>query len=374
MILSTKTFTDLVRGQVAAVQGAAAGLADFTIGSILRAVVESISQVVLWLQGLILALLSTTRASTSAGADLDSWMADYGFTRFGAATANGSVTFASLSAASARLVPAGATVETADGSQQYVVIADPTNGAWNGALNGFNLPDNTASVTVTVQALVAGSAGNAAIGAINTITSPIVGVDTVTNAAAFASGSDPESDAAFRARFVLYIASLARATKAAVAYAIGTLDLGLSYQIVENLTYGGSPDGGYFYVIVDDGSGATPSGTLNAVYLAIDAYRPIKSTFGVFAASTVVATISLTVTALAGYTHTAVAGAVQAAITAYVDALPVGTALQYFRLAQVAYDASPGVGDVLAVLLNSGTADLACTTEQVIRTSSITVS
>ena len=61
----TRTFLDLVRGQVAAIQGAAAGLVDFTTGSILRAVVEANAAVILWLQGLALTILNTTRASSS---------------------------------------------------------------------------------------------------------------------------------------------------------------------------------------------------------------------------------------------------------------------------------------------------------------------
>ena len=71
MALTTKDFSTIVSDMVTAIQGAAAVLVDLTIGSILRATVEANAAVVLWLQGLILQLLATTRAATSNATDLD---------------------------------------------------------------------------------------------------------------------------------------------------------------------------------------------------------------------------------------------------------------------------------------------------------------
>ena len=64
----------------AAVQAAATQLLDLTVGSTLRAVLEANASVCLWMQWLILQVLRTTRAATSTGADLDSWMADLSLT------------------------------------------------------------------------------------------------------------------------------------------------------------------------------------------------------------------------------------------------------------------------------------------------------
>jgi hypothetical protein len=72
----------------------------------------------------------------------------------------------------------------------------------------------------------------------------------------FANGSDAESDAAFRLRFVEYISSLAKATPAAVDYAITSLQLGLTDVIVENYDYAGNYKPGSFYTVIDDGSGS----------------------------------------------------------------------------------------------------------------------
>ena len=81
------------------------------------------------------------------------------------------------------------------------------------------------------------------------------------------------------------------------------------------------------------------------------------------------------VSTAAGYTHQAIAVQVQAALVAYINSLPLGAALTYSRLAQVAYDASPAVTNVTNTLLNGSTADLPATSLQVIKTTanSITV-
>jgi hypothetical protein len=81
----TQSFSALVTGQVAVVQAAAQPTAvlDFSIGSVLRALAEGSAWLGLWLQGLILQVLTLTRASTSNGPDLDSWMQDFTLSRIG---------------------------------------------------------------------------------------------------------------------------------------------------------------------------------------------------------------------------------------------------------------------------------------------------
>jgi uncharacterized phage protein gp47/JayE len=160
---------------------------------------------------------------------------------------------------------------------------------------------------------------------------------------------------------------LSKATKTAIGTAITSLQIGLVYTLTENFTYAGLAQQGYFYVVVDDGSGS-PSGTLLAsVTNAVDAARPVGTSFAVFAPVVVNANVAMTITTSAGYIHSAIVSLVQAAIAAYVNTLPLGTSLTYTRLAQIAYDASPAVTNVTGVTLNSATADLAATAQQVIK-------
>lgn len=373
MALQTQDFVTLVRNQVTAIQGYASPLVDTRVGSILRAIVEANAAVVIWLQSLIVQVLAITRAATSSGTDLDSWVADFGVARLAATFATGQVTFSRFTATQQVVVPIGATVQTGDGSQQYSVVADATNPAYNGTLGGYVMAAGTASVTVPVVALFAGSAGNAISGAVSTITGAIAGVDTVTNSAGFINGADAESDAALRTRFIAYGRSLSKATKDAVGYAITSLQQGVTYSLVENEAYGGTLQMGYFYAVVDDGTGAPTSTFLSTVSNAIDAVRPLCSSFGVFGPVVVNATVAMTVTIGPGYDAAATRTLVSNAVKSYVNSLSLGQPLRYSRLAQIAYDASPGVTNVTGVSLNGGTADLTATAKQVIKLLSVTV-
>ena len=121
MQLSLRTFDTMVQSMAAAVQASAAQLLDLTVGSTLRAVLEANASIGLWMQWLILLVLRTTRAATSSGDDLDSWMADLTLTRLPAVGATGMVTFSRFTATVPALVPTGAMVRTADGTQTFAV-------------------------------------------------------------------------------------------------------------------------------------------------------------------------------------------------------------------------------------------------------------
>jgi uncharacterized phage protein gp47/JayE len=370
--LQTYTLSALASNIATAIQGAATALLDFTVGSVLLAITQAVSGVVLWLQAIILQLLTVTRAATSVGSDVDSWMADYNFTRLPAVAATGQVTFSRFTATQQAVVPVGATVQSSDGTQNFTVLLDTTNSAYSASLGGYVLPANTASVTVTVQDTVGGTGGNVQAAAIGVITTPIPGVDTVTNASAFTNGINAETDPAFRARFMLYLASLSKGTKAAVAYAITGVQQGLNYTITENQDYNGATDDGLFYVVVDDGSGSPSSTLLNNISSAIDAVRALTIRFAVFGPSVETANVSLTITSVSGYIHSIVVGAVGTAITNFINSLTLGVSLPYTQLAAIAYGV-PGVQNASSVLLNSGTSDLAANKKQLIKAGTVTV-
>lgn len=372
--MRTKDFHTLVREQVEAIQGGSGRvLVDLSVGSILRAVVEAYSAVVLWLQGLILQLLASTRAATSSGADLDSWMADYGLTRLAAAPATGTVTFSRFTPGQQAVVPIGAIAQTADGALQYAVVLDVTHQAYREDLAGYVLASGVASVSVPVQALTAGAAGNVSANGANTLGQAMPGVDAVSNVMAFTSGADAESDAALRARFVAYVASLSKATKAAVGYAATSLQPGISYRLVENEQYDGTRKDGYFYLVVDDGSGAPSKLLLASIYNAVDAVRPVTSTFGIFPPVVVRAGISMTITTAGGHDHVAVCSSVSQALANHINGLGLGQALPWSRLTQIAYDASSGVINVSMVRLNGAQADMVMAPKQVVRVGTIQV-
>lgn len=387
MQLTLQSAKTIVQNAAAATQGACAKILNLNVGSGILAILEGSASVMLWLQAQALLVLQATRLSSSQGTDVDTYVADFGLTRAPAVTATGAVTFARLSPTYAALITpyvvttnsdgsttaTGTTIKTIDGTISFGVLADPTNAAWNAMLGGFVVPIGTASVTVQVQALVAGSSGNVGAGTIGLISSAISGIDTVTNALPFTNGLDPQSDPSVRQQFINFLASRARATLAAIEYAINLVQQGLFYQIVENVALDGSYSPGNFVVYLDDGTGNPPSALRDAVYESVDAYRAIGTTIEVQGPTVVNASIVMTVMALPGYTSANLVGPVASAVTAYVDTVPMGSPALYSRLAQVAYDSTPGIANVSAITLNGAAADIGGGVGQVVRVSSLTV-
>src|SRR5690348_10764429 len=204
---NTQSFDEIVSQEATAIQAQQPQLRNFNPGSILRAIIEAVAGVCMYLQNLIVAMYATARASTSNGPDLDSWMADFGLARLPAVAASGQVTFARFTPTNAATIPVGTQVESADGTQTFAVIADTTNVNYFPLQNAYVVGAGISSVAVTVQDTVAGSAGNVIAGALSVLASPIVGIDTVTNASPFGNGFDAETDAAFRVRFQNFLAS-----------------------------------------------------------------------------------------------------------------------------------------------------------------------
>jgi uncharacterized phage protein gp47/JayE len=372
MALSTQSFNQTVSNAVAAIQGAATQLVDVTVGSILLAATQAAAAIGMWLQGLALQIAALTRFATSNGTDADSWGADFGFDRIEAQQATGQVTFSRFTYTNAASIPLGTVVQTADGTQSYTVIADTTEPTYNALSETYVIPAGTMSATVSVQSVNAAAGANVGAGVISVLGSAIPYVDTVNNAAAFVNGADAESDTAYKARFPLWLASLARATEASVTTALNALSATMNFVLVENMSYSGAYQPGYFYAIVDDGTGYPSSTYLANAYAAIDAVRPFTVTFGVFAPNVVSANVALVITSAAGYTHATVTAAVAAALTAYMNALPTGTSLPLTRIASIAYGVA-GVMNVTGITINGVAEDLVAATTQIVKAGTVAV-
>jgi uncharacterized phage protein gp47/JayE len=373
MMLPLQNFATLVQNMAAGVQGASKALIDLTAGSVLRAILVANASLGLWLQWLLVKLLATTRAGTSTGADLDSWMADYSVYRLPATAASGSVTFARFTAGQPALIPAGASVATADGSQRYTVQPDPANQTWSAAQNGFLVPAAASSITLTAQAMTPGSAGNVQAGAITTLGTAIPGIDTVTNGEPFTNGLDAESDAALRLRFRAWTASLARATPAAIIAAVQGLQQNLACVIAENVDTEGNPRTGSFVLTIDDGSGTPPGSLLATVSNAVENVRPVGVTYAVQSPQLVSASVVLTITVGPSGNKAALVGPVAAAITNWIDSLPIGAALPLSRIASLAYAVDSSITNVTQVTVNGTSADLQPPANGVVKATSVAV-
>lgn len=368
MPLNTLDSNTLLRRMATAVQATVTKILNLNPGSVLLAFLEAVRDVGMWLQSLVMQLLQASRLSTATSSDVDSFVADFGLSRLAAVAATGSVTFSRTTTTQQATIPAGTLVQTTDGTQSFFAIADTTQYAWNAGLNAYIIPVGTQSITATVQAVNAGIQGNVQANSITVLTQPIQGVSTVTNTATFTTGIDAETDTALKSRFALYLSGLRAGIKTSVASAIAGLQQGIQYTLVENQAYSGATQNGYFYVVINPSTSQIQS----SVYSAIDAIRPLGSTFGVFAATTLNANVSMTATATSGYTHAQIATAIQTAVQNFIASLGLGMPLYVTQLYAVAYGVG-GVQEVTGMTVNGSTTDLLATAQQVIVSGTVTV-
>lgn len=386
--LQTKTFAQIVQAVATATQARSAGLVDYTRGSIALALSQAVAGVTLWLQALVMAVLSLTRLSTSIGADADSFVADFGgpfvegglpmFIRLGATGAVGEVTFSRLSTSGQSVVPVGATVETADGSQRFTVAANPEDyEAYNDGLGGYVMADGEASVIVPVMATTVGSAGNVLAGTVTVITSAIPGVDLVTNAEPMVGGADPESDEALRVRFRAFIRALREATPAAILAYAAAVQAGLSIRLMENVTLAGAEKRGFVFLVVDDGTGTPPQSLLDAVSAVVNEHRAAGIQFAVYAPVVTTINVAFTATTRPGLSTADAANAradADDAVTVYLQTREVGDDLVFNQLYQVAFNASPDIEKITGLTANGGTADIIVPLNGVMKPGTVVVS
>ncbi len=368
MQLPLQDFTALVRLQSAAVTRAARTLVDLSVGSVLRAVLEANASVGLWVQWLIVEVLSTTRAATSRGADLDSWVGDFGLSRLPAVAARAEVRFSRTTPGLAAVVPVGAVVRTGSTreAQSFRVVEDAQRAGWTGS--GYAIGASALGVVVPVKAEAPGHAGNVQAGVLRLLSTAVAGVDSVMNDFAASGGLDAESDEALRVRFSGFIDSRTRATAQAVSFAIQSVRQGLQFTILERVDSAGAVRAGHFTVVVDDGSAAPSAALVAAVGAAIEAVRPVGGTFSVRGPTVVVADVVLHVEGPGD-----ARAAVRAAVGAVVGRLPIGGALMISRLIQAAHEADGRVVSVSGVTINGSGSDLQAGALARVRAGTVTV-
>ncbi len=372
MNLNLRGFSQLVEDMSAALQSAASNLIDVSVGSVVRAIFEANASVTLWLQWLIVQVLAATRASTSTGSDLDSWMLDFGLIRLPAVFSTGIVTFSRFVNTMPATIPLGTTIKTADGSLTFSVTADESLSIWQTAISAYVLPSGVTSASVPVACTTSGSVGNVLAGTISVIAASLPGVDQVVNSAPLTDGANAESDQALRMRFQSYLSSRSLATLAAVENAIATVQQGLNVSIHENTAPNGSYFPGTFLVIADDGTGYPPSNLISDIATAVTWVRPVGTAFSVI--PPIVLTVDVSLTAIsASATVGSIGPAIQNAVAAYLNRLPIEAAASVTRVAQAAYQAGAGVLNITAIMLNGAPSDIPAPFGTVVKAGQITV-
>ena len=373
MNLNLKTFSQLVEDMGAALQSSASSLIDVSVGSVVRAIFEANASVVLWLQWLVLQVLQTTRASTSTGSDLDSWMLDFGLARLPAARATGIVTFSRFVDNLSATIPTGTVVKTTDGTRSFSITEDRTLSIWESSASAYVLPSGVGSVDLPVICTIGGSVGNVLAETITVIAASLPSVDQVSNANPLSNGADAEIDQAFRDRFQSYLASRSRATLTAVYNAIANVRQGLDVTIEENTGLNGSAQVGSFLVIVDDGTGYPSSELLSIIATAVDAVRPVGTAFSVVAPQVLTVSVSLTVVLTSATTASLSIPSIQNYVAIYLNSLAIGKNASITRVAQNAYLGGLGIENVTGIQLNGSSSDIAVPPGTVIKAGRVIV-
>lgn len=164
---------------------------DTTIGSPIRNLLDVVSEAIseAYADQFLLGYLYDI--DSKAGPDLDNFVAVFGFTRYAAKRATGTITFSRQTAATNDIfIPAGSQISTASTPPIIFSTTVPVI-----------FPIGQTSINVPIQAAIGGSNGNVSAG---TITQPITSlgaISVITNQNGLSGGVGPESDDQLRARF-----------------------------------------------------------------------------------------------------------------------------------------------------------------------------
>ncbi len=340
---------DTVLGtEIAAIQNAGSAITDFTTGSGARTLCEAIAIVVSGGSAVADQLQLDSYLDTATGSALDAlgannWMVP----RLPAVQAAGEITITRQNTSGALTLAAGwsqlATVPAYVGQLGVAVLTT----------EDADFADTVASVTVTAQAVLGGSAGN--LGA-STYLIPLAPVSTISSqngfqvTTAFDGGVDVETDTAYRTR--IPIAVQGRVLGRAVSFLAAAL--GVPGVLSAAVLSAGMERGNSTTVPVGSvevyyqGS----LGLLSAVTSAVSNAAALNQTPATFASVALTSprgqertVAALTVYCQPGVDTVALALAVTAALQAYVDGAGVGVNVTYGQAVQAVL-AVPGVADL----------------------------
>lgn len=373
MPLPILSFQQLVDTQVAAMQASAGFVLDFSVGAVMLAVVESNAGNSLWLESTAETLLAVTRLTTSSGNDVDTFVQQFGLTREAAVPASGFVTLSRNTANLQATINVGALVSSVANGVSYSVGIDTTNTYYNASLNAYILPVSVTSTSVPVTATTAGAIGNILANQITTIQNVIINIDSVTNPSALTNGANAETDAALKVRFVLYLNSLSKATKQALQAAILSVVGVKRYDLVENEDVLGNSLLGFFYALIDDGTGNASSTLLDNVSAQLDATRGFTIAFSNYGPTQFPMSFSAHVSTDSSMTDATVHDAIVTSLQTYIAEQTFHALFPYSEVPRIIYDTNLSLSgnsfspitNVTNWLLNGGTSDVLLTGKQI---------
>lgn len=326
--------TAAAASQILAAMAALSGvLTDYNPGSQVRTNAEAVGSVIeqqgIWAQteayqALVYSALSLFQITSTA-----------------ATPGSGAVTFNASSPVTQNIpIPAGTLVQTNGGTQFATTTA-------------AILASGSTTVSVNVQAVIAGSAGNVPAGAIIQVVSALIYPLTVTNATPTGGGANQQSSASALAQFAAQVSAIGLSSPVAIANAGEGVTFGSEVVMftanVEPWILAGSGAGSGtagWILVIDNGTGTASPGLINAVISKLNGgsvsgvatasgafgYRVAGVPYSVVSGVPTLAVVDVTGTVVSGTAQALVQSAMATAVSGYFT-LPFGTAADQGQLA-----------------------------------------
>lgn len=221
---------------------------DFSVGSAMRAIYEAIS---IELEQFYIITRENIAESIEAGV-----YSSFGFTRKAAVKAYGNMQITFNSATTVDLYLSRGSRFTSS-NPAYPMVYE--------TIQDYTISSGSLNATVQVYCTLPGSLGNIPTSVLDTMTSPLQNVKSVTNPAAFQTGQDEEPLAEMRARFASYVESLSKGTVPSIEYGTRSVT-NVSGVYVDEQT-------GLIVVYAHDRNGDLPSDLQANIVSTLDNYR-----------------------------------------------------------------------------------------------------
>lgn len=288
----------------------------------------------------------------------------FGFSKHAGTKASGIVRFSrNVSAVDAITLPIG------------IIVSTPSGLLYTTTSTGTIAEGATESGDVSVEANDIGASYNVPATAVSVITTPVIGVDIVNNAAAMSGGSDQESDNAFQQRFREFILGLARGSIYGLITGAKSVTGVRSASVIEHFP----PLSGIYNVslYIDDGAGNAPAEMIAAVENVIEGdgtvtypgYKPAGINLRVLAPTKVTVDVTVEIDDTGNVLREIVLQNAQGVIEEYINNLQIGESVIYNELVQRIME----VVGVYDLTLSSPAANVPIGATQVARTGTIII-
>lgn len=293
-------------------------ITDYTPGSNIRTMFESMATFIEYLQYLVEEAYRSFYLDTATGEDLTNRVSDFGISRKEAKNAIGRITFL-------RNAPADSTFTIFSGIQISTQPDVFGNTITYELLNDVTFVSGDISASGEVICVFSGSEGNVPSGKITNITSSIPGVDSVINYEAVVDGASAETDSQLRTRVPIYINGLKKANEDAIKAAVLSIDGITLVGLKEN-----SPINGYITVYVSNESGQLTQDQIEQVKEAAEGAAAFGIQTSVVTPFVEYITIELDATIdSTNYDTTIVKANIRKAIDEYIRTNPESKVLRY---------------------------------------------